>query len=257
MEGKKIAAWVAGFAIFTFLIAEGRWVRADGGEVCAKPIAVSSERSGRFLPEMIAPGFVVKKGEVLGHLDLSEVKREIELLESDIAQMGDLERGLERAIDKYVNARSEMDLGLRDGETMEEPLMELERAQGAIEKRRIAEARLQELKTWEKNGTVKAPCDGVVMEWLKGAGDELVKGEGVCRLADLSQAWVLGHFQEREVKRLKVGARAEVTLDGRSCKGRIVAIGGAVVSHKVPVKIVLDESIEMRPGAEAQIRVRL
>ena len=75
-----------------------------------------------------------------------------------------------------------------------------------------------------KNLTLVAPFDGVVMEKMVVAGQGVMPGMKLYRLADLSTVWVEGDVFEQDLALIRVGAPVRVELTaypGRTFSGRV------------------------------------
>lgn len=75
-----------------------------------------------------------------------------------------------------------------------------------------------------KTLTLVAPFDGVVLEKMVVAGQAVMPGMKLYRLADLSTVWIEGEVFEQDLALVRVGARASVELaayPGESFPGRV------------------------------------
>ncbi len=85
-------------------------------------------------------------------------------------------------------------------------------------------ARVEESGEVTKTLTLRAPFDGVVLEKMVVAGQAVMPGMKLYRLADLSTVWIEGEVFEQDLALIKVGApvRAELAAyPGRSFQGRV------------------------------------
>ncbi len=102
--------------------------------------------------------------------------------------------------------------------------------------------------------TLVAPFDGVVLEKMVVAGQSVMPGMKLYRLADLSIVWIEGEVFEQDLPYLKVGALARVELtaySGRSFTGRVSFVYPVVdeQSRTVRVRVVLPNSGgALKPG---------
>ena len=120
--------------------------------------------------------------------------------------------------------------------------------------------------------TVKAPVRGVVSRKGINVGQVVQSGQPLLAIVQLDDVWVTANFKETQLKEVRPGQRAKVTVDafGRTYTGKVDSIAGATgarfsllppenatgnfvkVVQRVPVKIVLDPGQDpehlLRPG---------
>src|SRR6185503_10449121 len=109
--------------------------------------------------------------------------------------------------------------------------------------------------------TVKAPVRGVVSKKSINVGQVVAAGQPLMALVQVDQVWITANFKETQLKNVRAGQRATVSVDaygGRKYNGKVDSIAGATgarfsllppenatgnfvkVVQRVPVKIVLD-----------------
>jgi multidrug resistance efflux pump len=86
----------------------------------------------------------------------------------------------------------------------------------------IADAEVEQLRTQRENSQVRSPINGVVLQIYARQG-EVVTGQGIAKIVDLSQLRVLADVDEVQLDRVQVGGRADIKLRGRDepYKGRV------------------------------------
>jgi Cu(I)/Ag(I) efflux system membrane fusion protein len=105
-----------------------------------------------------------------------------------------------------------------------------------------------------KTLTLVAPFDGVVLEKLVVAGQSVMPGMKLYRLADLSTVWIEGEVFEQDLPYVRVGAVARVVLTaypGRSFTGRVSFVYPIVneQSRTLRVRVVLpNPGSALKPG---------
>ena len=105
-----------------------------------------------------------------------------------------------------------------------------------------------------KTLTLVAPVDGVVLEKMVVAGQSVMPGMKLYRLADLSTVWIEGEVFEQDLPYVRTGALARVELaayPGRAFAGRVSFIYPVVdeQSRTVRVRVVLSNSGgALKPG---------
>jgi membrane fusion protein (multidrug efflux system) len=116
-----------------------------------------------------------------------------------------------------------------------------------------------------------APVSGAVNKTVV-VGLNIQPGQQLLTVVPLDQVWVTANFKETQLRRMRVGQRAEIHIDssGKTLKGHVDSIAGATgplfsllppenatgnyvkIVQRIPVKIVLDQGEnrdrQLRPG---------
>lgn len=112
-----------------------------------------------------------------------------------------------------------------------------------------------------KTLTIRAPVGGYVLEKNVLAGQKVMAGEGLYRLADLSTLWVEGEVFEQDLSTVHVGGTVQaefVALPLEYRTGRISYISPTLnpETRTVRVRVVLSNpSLRLKPGMYATIRI--
>ena len=83
------------------------------------------------------------------------------------------------------------------------------------------------------NIEVSAPVDGFIIARNVSAGEKIMKGTELFRVADLRQVWVLADVALRDAERVRPGMTAEVSLAGRVLPGH-ARVSAAVLPQFEP-----------------------
>ena len=119
-------------------------------------------------------------------------------------------------------------------------------------------------RTGESSRTVtfRAPTTGVVLERLVQQGQQIMAGDPVLRIADLSTVWVEGEVFERDLPSVRVGEVATVdfqALPGVSRRGRIAylypTLDPATRTARIRVELA-NPDLTLKPGMYATLRFR-
>ena len=126
---------------------------------------------------------------------------------------------------------------------------------------------------------VVAPVDGVATHKQVEPGQIVQAGQGLMVVVPLQDVWVTANFKETQLRKMKPGQKAEVSVDtyGKTFSGHVDSIAGATggvlsllppenatgnyvkVVQRVPVKIVLDKNsvdgFVLRPGMNVDATV--
>jgi membrane fusion protein (multidrug efflux system) len=127
---------------------------------------------------------------------------------------------------------------------------------------------------------IVAPVTGEVNKTVV-VGLNVVPGEGLLTVVPLDEVWITANFKETQLKRMKPGQRAEISVDssGRKYRGHVDSIAGATgplfsvlppenatgnyvkIVQRIPVKIVLEpgenRDHQLRPGMSVEPKVFL
>ena len=126
---------------------------------------------------------------------------------------------------------------------------------------------------------VVAPVDGVATHKQVETGQIVQAGQGLLVVVPLQDVWVTANFKETQLRNMRPGQKAEVSVDtyGRTFSGHVDSIAGATggvlsllppenatgnyvkVVQRIPVKIVLDpvppDKAVLRPGMNVDATV--
>jgi membrane fusion protein, copper/silver efflux system len=116
-------------------------------------------------------------------------------------------------------------------------------------------------KTKESNTLfgVYAPASGILTELGVREGGQLMAGSSLIQIADLSQVWLIAEVPERDAARLKLGIKADVTLQslpGVTLKGKVSYLYPMLdnASRTLQVRIELaNKEMQLRPGMYANV----
>jgi len=146
-------------------------------------------------------------------------------------------------------------------------------AQTASARVKLAQAVLAQAELNLEYTDVKAPIDGIVSQRKVELGQYVQPGQPLLSLVPLHNTWITANFKENQLKNMRAGQKATITVDaygGRKYEGHIDSIAAATgarfsllppenatgnyvkVVQRVPVKIVIDKgedaSHPLRPG---------
>ena len=126
---------------------------------------------------------------------------------------------------------------------------------------------------------IRAPANGVVSKKSIETGQVVQPGQPLMAITSLDEVWVTANFKETQLRDIKPGQRADVTVDayGRTFHGHIDSIAAATgatfsllppdnasgnyvkVVQRVPIKIAIDDARDagatLRPGMSVSATV--
>jgi HlyD family secretion protein len=109
-----------------------------------------------------------------------------------------------------------------------------------------------------------APFDGTVIAVGAEVGDLVSSNTAVVTLADLSSLQVLAVVDETDISQVQVGQQAQITFDafpGRKFQGKVLEVPleaklvQNVVSYDVPVSLEGANSVALKPGMTANVKI--
>jgi membrane fusion protein (multidrug efflux system) len=126
---------------------------------------------------------------------------------------------------------------------------------------------------------ITAPVDGVATHKQVEPGQIVEPGQGLLIVVPLQDIWVTANFKETQLRKMKAGQKAYVSVDtyGKTFSGHVDSLAGATgavmsllppenatgnyvkVVQRIPVKIILDpippDTAILRPGMNADVTV--
>lgn len=195
------------------------------GELTADPdklATVASPVSGRLERVAFREGSAVKKGDILAVLrvpDIARAKADFAASQAkSLAARGNSDR-LNQLAERGLASQQEVLGAAADADALQAQSRaadELLRAIGAGSNAINSELSL------------RAPISGVVIARNAVVGQPVTAEQTIATIADLNEAWFLARVFEKDLERLKTGARAEVRLNAyaeRNFQGSVEYIG--------------------------------
>lgn len=238
------------------------------GRIAAYPdaeVTVSANVSGCVTRLSVQEKAVVKAGDLLGEIDVSEQQA---ALAEAIARVKEADTSA-----KYFQAeleRSELLVGKAAVSRAEFERATFQRDQ-ATAHRSALRAALSRLDTVLKNARIVAPIGGVVTERFLDQGENVAAGAPVLTIADLSKKRVEAEVVEFDAGRAKIGASATIRAEGFSGEflAHVEEIPDSVVPRRMRpeapgrpidvrvllVKLKLDDQVPMKLGQRVEIRM--
>ena len=191
----------------------------------------------------------------------------------------------EQAVTQARTRIAQAEAGLQYAETQPQQIsVQRSRAQSADAETERAAAILQQAQLNLQYTTVVAPVSGIVGQRSVQTGQNVAPGQQMMTIVplDSQNIWVTANFKETQLKHMRPGQRARISVDtyGRKYDGHVLNIAGASgarysllppenatgnyvkVVQRIPVKIVFEKGQDpehlLRPGmsVEPSVRVR-
>jgi cobalt-zinc-cadmium efflux system membrane fusion protein len=231
------------------------------GKVAPDPtrvVHVFPATGGRVVEMRVRPWDRVSKGQTLAIIESSEASR---ALSDYLKARTDAElkkKSLERSNDLFAHhAIAEKDLQQAQADSQ---------SADAEMKAAVDQLHLMGVDPAGSNDQLKvlAPRSGVILDVGAASGEfskSLDAPQPLCTIADLDTVWIEGEIFEKDVKGLRPGEAAEITLSaypGEKWSGRISVVGDAVdpATRTLKVRVELaNPKLRLKPDMFATVRL--
>jgi HlyD family secretion protein len=194
------------FEVFRYIGTDGNRIEGSG-TIEVTEIDISSKLAGRIISIARDEGEEVKHGEVLVRIAYDELDAQ---RLSVIANLNNAKKNMERVRSLYKGGS----VSKKDYDNMETLY-------------RVAKAGYEQINAAIDNAVIASPIDGVVLEKNLETGEIAFPGTPVLTVADIKDTWIKIYVNEKELGRVKLGQKAEITVDAfpdRKFKGTVVSI---------------------------------
>lgn len=232
--GKWLFIWIA---IISFTGCRDKLPEgfAGSGTLEATEVTVGSLISGTLLHLTKEEGNPVKAGEVLADIDveklvLQKAQLQAALSEIDAGRIA-AQAAIDQAADNLENAQVRhkrikqlYEKGSATRQQFDDISTQLSVARSQVTaaksqmpvldaKRAQVEANIAVLERQIKDGVIKSPLDGMVVEKYMEPGEIAVQGGAVYKIADLANFWINIYVAETDLDRFKLGQEVYVRVD--------------------------------------------
>jgi HlyD family secretion protein len=214
-------------------------------------VTLSAQRTGRVVVLPVQEGDIVKKGNLIARLDLTEeeVQTESTLAQSK-ATYEESQKNLNRIRDlfeKGMIAQQDLDVASR--------AYEVARSQ--------YDAAKGDLTVKRNYSIISAPFDGVVSKKYTEVGELLLPGKQIVTIVNPDKIYVLATIDEVDVGRLRLNQPVTITVDALQVKIRrhdqthISHRERRQVSRPVPLTCgsTLQKDMRIKPGMSADVEI--
>ena len=213
----------------------GSWqpeVQLEGTLEAVRESDLSFDAPGRLAAIKVRLGEHVSQGEVLATLDAQQAQAQVQAAE---AQVRAAEAQLALADDNAGRTEKLLQTGVASQasgvQSSQQRSLATAQLDGARAQLALARVSLQ-------HHALTAPFSGSVTRVPAGPGAIVNPGQPLFHLADTGLLRLSGTVSEADAPLVKPGAPVEIRLDGRTVRGEVVAVLGAVdaATRRVPVE---------------------
>jgi membrane fusion protein (multidrug efflux system) len=268
-------AAAAALAIGGFVLANRGWESTDDAFIEGHTVTISPRVAGHVVRVLIDDNQTVKKGDILAEIDPRDYATKADQARADVEGARAAVRKTQDDVKRYqdLNARNEA-----SRQTLDHAMADEQSAAASLS---AAQARLRQAELDLSYTKIEAPQAGRVTRKSVEEGAYVAVGQSLLTLVP-SEVWVVANFKETQLKRMRPGQRAEISVDAYDGKipGRVDSLQSGTgarfsvlpaenatgnyvkVVQRVPVKIVLDRSEGaarlLAPGmsVEAEVEVK-
>jgi len=195
---------------------------------------IAAETSGKIATLNIKLGTVVRKGQAIGHIDVTETQQKLEAAELSINKLSaDYERKKVLAAGNATNANAVSD------------------AKYDLDSKKLEAA---QLRTQIRHAKIIAPTNGIVVDKQKIAGEYVTTGTTIATITNTQSMKVEVNVPENQLSNLKKGQKTIITSDAypeKTFSGIINFIspkGDENHNYIVRLNIVNNSSVQLKSG---------
>jgi multidrug resistance efflux pump len=199
------------------------WTR--DGQVRANVVGIAPRVAGPLIQIPIKDNQAVKKGDLLFEIDPSTFRASVDNAAAKLKQAQAAE----------IQAQQELARQTQLYETKVVDVRDLQNAQdnyaAAIANTAAAQATLETENLNLSYTKVFAPVDGYLTNVNTSPGTYVNEGEQLLALVDSSSFWIAAYFKETQLRHIRAGARARITLMGHDFEpfeGEVVSVAWGI-----------------------------
>jgi len=194
------------FEVFRHIGKDGKRIEGSGTMEVTE-VDISSKLAGRIIGIARDEGESVKQGEVLVRIAYDELDAQ---RLSVIANLNNAKKNMDRVRDLFRSGS----VSKKDYDNMETMY-------------RMAKAANEQINAAISNAVIASPIDGVVLEKNLEIGEIAFPGTPVLTVADIKETWIKIYVNEKQLGRVRLGQKAEVTVDSfpdKKFTGKVISI---------------------------------
>ncbi|HEY5705411.1 MAG TPA: HlyD family secretion protein [Terrimicrobiaceae bacterium] len=199
------------------------WTR--DAQVRANVVGIAPRVAGPIIQIPIKDNQVVKKGDLLFEIDPSTFQATVDNAQAKLKQAQASEIQAKQELARQTSLYETKTNDLRDVQNAQDSYAE------AVANTAAAQANLETAKLNLEYTKVFAPVDGYLTNVNTSAGTYVNEGEQLLALVDSSSFWIAAYFKETQLRSIRDGATARITLMGHDFEpfeGEVVSVAWGI-----------------------------
>lgn len=199
------------------------WTR--DAQVRANVVGIAPRVAGPIIQIPIKDNQVVKKGDLLFEIDPSTFQATVDNAQAKLKQAQASEIQAKQELARQTSLYETKTNDLRDVQNAQDSYAE------AVANTAAAQANLEMAKLNLEYTKVFAPVDGYLTNVNTSAGTYVNEGEQLLALVDSSSFWIAAYFKETQLRSIRDGATARITLMGHDFEpfeGEVVSVAWGI-----------------------------
>jgi multidrug resistance efflux pump len=199
------------------------WTR--DGQVRANVVGIAPRVAGPIIQIPIKDNQAVKKGDLLFEIDPSTFQASLDNAAAKLKQAQAAEVQAQQELARQTELYETKTVDLRDVQNAQDNYA------AAVANTAAAQANLETANLNLSYTKVFAPVDGYLTNVNTSPGTYVNEGQQLLALVDLSSFWIAAYFKETQLRHIREGARARITLMGHDFEpfeGQVVSVAWAI-----------------------------
>lgn len=285
-----LAVVLAAVALWYWYVNLRGYDSTDDAYIDADRVAISTKILGRITALAVDEGDSVSRGQVIVHLDDSDLRAQEEQANAALAaarqNVALAKVNLEKAVDDFQRAEKQYKDKVIPQEQFyhAQKARDVAQAQYAISLAQVgtAKAQLGVIQTNIQNTAIVSPLNGVVSKRWVLAGDVVQPAQPIYSIYNLNDVWITANFEETKLSSIRVGNPVSISVDAYpdiEFNGRVLQLGSNTASQfslippnnasgnftkitqRIPVKISIDHpaghDVLLLPGMSVEVSVKV
>ncbi len=239
------------------------FLRLDHATLCASTVQLYAHETGRIVAKVWEEGASFRKDETLFSLTqdkASAKQKEFQLRIQACEETRDTEKSkLNEAMQQYIQLQTDN----APAELIEKVLVDVQEAQQkmlqAEEDCSVLGAEKIALENSQKEQSVVAPFDGMILRCNKHLGELVASGEQILSVLNPQVLWLESEIPEAELSVVQIGTPAVVnfhSFPGKEWPAQVSWISPIADKGRIKIRVT-GENLPVKPGLSAQVSLRV
>ncbi len=202
------------------------------GMIEVEEVQISSKLTGQILEMRVEEGNRIDDGDTLAILDHKEILAQEKQTRANLLAAEKTFREIQVRRQELAKNVERIEAVHREGAVADQDLEDLQTQLKVLQVQEdkaaaglnAARASLDLVRTQAANATITSPLSGVVLARNFNEGETVFPGASIFTISDLRTAWLKIYVPEKEVGRISIGAKADVSVDtypGKVFSGKV------------------------------------